>query len=110
MISRVAISYDLSQVRSHLLDGHTKDALEQIALLTENLELLLYPHKSGPQACSADEFGRKNVQALRSRCSEIASAILQRDLTGAESALDKAQEFWGSHGRSMEPATAPKGE
>ena len=95
MISRVAISYDLWQIHCDVSEGRREDALEQIELLTMNLEYLLHPYvdkkrKGEPQACFAGDFGRKNVKTLRPLCSDVASAIIKGDLTGAGSALDKA--------------------
>jgi hypothetical protein len=100
MISKTAISFDLDEIGRLLARGHVSDARSAIGRLIEHLDFMLTPDGPGnkklPESslCSADEFGRENVHAVRLLCEQASKAIAQHQIEHAQSILHQAEELW----------------
>lgn len=100
MISKTAISYDLHEALERISRGCPADAGRQIGRLVERLDFMLTPNRPGnkkPLAsapCSADEFGRENVQTVRLLCQRASQAINLHQNDEAELILRLADDLW----------------
>jgi GAF domain-containing protein len=99
MISKTAISYDLHEALEQISCGYTADAGRQIGRLVERLDFMLTPYGPGNKRppssspCSADEFGRENVQTVRLLCQRASQAIDLHQSEEAQSLLRQADDL-----------------
>ena len=99
MITKTAITYDLREALQQISRGYAADAGRRLGRLVERLDSMLTP--GGPRGpklesspCAADEFGRKNVHAVRLLCKQASHAIDLHHSEEAQSILHKANDLW----------------
>jgi hypothetical protein len=100
MISKTAISYDLHEALEQISRGYAAGASQRIGRLVERLDFMLTPYGPGNNMlpasapCSADEFGRENVQTVRLLCQRASRAIDVHQSEKAQSLLRQADDLW----------------
>ena len=100
MITKTAISYDLREALEQISRGYAVDAGRRIGQLVERLDFMLTPYGQGNKKlpasfpCSADEFGRENVNAVRLLCQQASQAIDVNQSDEAQSLLRQADDLW----------------